>query len=246
MKSRLNSIDTFRGASIVAMIIYHLTWDLSEYFMLYPGLESKWPMILASRTIGLSFTLIAGISIHLSKKPLAHGIKILLLAIGLTFVTHFVTPTAAIYFGVLHLLGCSIILTALMRPILNKLSRTGILITLVTLFIITFPTAGSGMLKSLNILSVSSVDHPILGFIISAIGFPSNTFTSADYYPLLPWIFPVMFGYAYSLPSPQMSLGKIEQKIPKIEILSALGQYSLPIYLLHQPIMIGVLTLFFR
>jgi uncharacterized membrane protein len=66
-----------------------------------------------------------------------------------------------------------------------------------------------------------------------------------DYYPLLPWFGVALLGIfaGYSLyPQGQPQFGWPDvSKIPFVQSLRFLGRHSLLIYLIHQPILIGLL-----
>ncbi len=61
--------------------------------------------------------------------------------------------------------------------------------------------------------------------------------SSMDYIPIFPWIAVVWLGFFLY----EMGLQKV--KMPSFRLLELLGAYSLPIYLLHQPLLFGILTL---
>ena len=79
---------------------------------------------------------------------------------------------------------------------------------------------------------------------LAVIGLPGPGFRSADYFPLLPWFFLFLFG---------CFIGKWfkERKIPDFMMnkhsafLSKIGSNTLAIYIVHQPIIYGVLYAFF-
>ena len=70
-------------------------------------------------------------------------------------------------------------------------------------------------------------------------GFPPPDFFSVDYFPLLPWLFLFWGGfYLYGAIRPPRVLA--ETRLPAI---SALGRRSLWVYLLHQPVVYALLSL---
>jgi uncharacterized membrane protein len=73
------------------------------------------------------------------------------------------------------------------------------------------------------------------------LGFPANEFFSTDYFSLLPWSFLFLTGYyLFGLLQKHKLLKHLQSDI---RCLSFLGKHSLLIYLLHQPIIYGVLQL---
>lgn len=76
------------------------------------------------------------------------------------------------------------------------------------------------------------------------LGFPSPGFVSGDYYPLIPFVFMYLTGFfaaqaaqASSLEAPAWAYAN------PIPALAVLGRHALPFYLLHQPVILGILEL---
>ena len=70
------------------------------------------------------------------------------------------------------------------------------------------------------------------------LGFPFPGFVSSDYFPLLPWIFLFWSGYFLYRLRPE----EPHRELPRVAVLTWMGRHSLLIYLLHQPVVYGVLT----
>lgn len=76
------------------------------------------------------------------------------------------------------------------------------------------------------------------------LGFPSPGFVSGDYYPIIPFIFMYLAGYFAA----HIAQG-IDKAAPSwayanpVPALASLGRHALPFYLLHQPIILGILEL---
>ena len=71
------------------------------------------------------------------------------------------------------------------------------------------------------------------------LGFPQPGFYSTDYFSLLPWVF--LFWTGYYL----YRLRRQEQPRVSLPVVTALGRHSLTVYLLHQPVVYGVLWALF-
>lgn len=68
------------------------------------------------------------------------------------------------------------------------------------------------------------------------LGLPYNSFSSADYFGLLPWLFLFVTGYFTHRLIKQVNLmPKLEKS--KIKPLEWIGKNSIKIYLIHQPIL---------
>ena len=81
--------------------------------------------------------------------------------------------------------------------------------------------------------------------LLAVVGFPSPSFWSTDYFPLLPWFFLFCAGYfLWSLldKSPRAK----ELLRPGLRPLSFLGRHSLAIYLIHQPALMAVFSVLGR
>ena len=77
------------------------------------------------------------------------------------------------------------------------------------------------------------------------LGFPNAAFTSADYFPLLPWFFLFCAGYfLWSLLDKSPRAKELLQ--PGLRPLSFLGRHSLAIYLIHQPALMAVFSVLGR
>ncbi|MDE6660119.1 MAG: DUF1624 domain-containing protein, partial [Eubacterium sp.] len=78
--------------------------------------------------------------------------------------------------------------------------------------------------------------------VFSPLGFYNSSFQSADYFPLLPWLFMFLFGAIF---------GKYakEEKLPAFaynshsRVLQFVGKNSLWFYLAHQPVLYGMMYL---
>ena len=76
------------------------------------------------------------------------------------------------------------------------------------------------------------------------LGFPGPGFVSGDYYPLIPFVFMYLTGFftaqAAQASSHEAPAWAYANPIPALAVL---GRHALPFYLLHQPVILGVLEL---
>ena len=77
------------------------------------------------------------------------------------------------------------------------------------------------------------------------LGFPHRGFFSTDYFPLLPWFFLFVTGYFLHRVLDQRNLTQRLFARGRVPVLNWMGNHSLIIYLLHQPILYGLCLLFF-
>lgn len=80
-------------------------------------------------------------------------------------------------------------------------------------------------------------------YLTAYFGFYPVSFYSSDYFPLLPWLFLFWVGYYLH---PLVGRKRMEPLRRSVcPPLGWLGRHSLVLYLLHQPVIFGVLTLVF-
>src|SRR5690606_37915159 len=116
---RNTGVDIWRGISIIAMVIYHLLWDLQFLFGINFNLESRlWTLI--ARVILINFLCLVGISwqlksFRLPKNPwtfrthampfIKRGLTIFGGGMVISLITYIFDASTYVRFGVLHLIG---------------------------------------------------------------------------------------------------------------------------------------------
>lgn len=228
--SRRPRLDVLRGLAIVAMIAYHFTWDLGFLgFIKLNIAQVEWGMNIA-RGIAASFLTLVGLSLALSH---ACGFdfgqfwrRLVLIAGAAALVTlgsWFFMPDAFIFMGVLHCIA----LTSALAVLFLRVPLMGVL-------------AAAALAFTLPLL-VTLKPWPF-GWILGLAAYPPRT---NDYVPLFPWFGFVLTGLAIGrifarstagLFSPQPLAGFVAKK------LAFAGRHGLLIYLVHQPLLIGVLS----
>jgi uncharacterized membrane protein len=231
---RLWEIDAARGLAVVAMILFHFMWDLQ-----YMGLSSvnvfSMPWQSFARGIGTSFTFLLGLSLWLVATRLAprtlwrYAVRrsVLLIALGLVISagTYAFVGDAYVRFGILHLLGSMLVLSL---PFVSA-----------PLWL----TLGVGLIMIAGGAYLTTLSAPFPWLIWA--GVAQTGVEMVDYYPLLPWGGAALLGVVcgrLSYPDGQrrLALPDLSAAAP-IRALSFLGRHSLLTYLLHQPILLGVL-----
>ena len=76
------------------------------------------------------------------------------------------------------------------------------------------------------------------------LGFMPKDFFSTDYFPLLPWLFLFWVGYFLHQLAGRAGMEPLRRSV--CPPLGWMGRHSLVLYLLHQPVILGVLTVAFR
>ena len=231
---RIDAIDLVRGAALVAMAIYHFTWDLEFFGYAEPGLSQQGGWKLFARSIASTFLVLVGISLVLASPKgirwAGFGKRFLQIAGAaalITAATWYATPDRFIFFGILHQIAlASLIGLAFLRvPVLLTLAFA--------FFVIAAP----------HFLRAEPFAHPALWWVgLAPVDPPSN-----DYVPVLPWTGAVLIGIAAGRLMHRHDLfDRISRfRTPTLALpVNFCGRHGLAFYLLHQPVLIGCLWLF--
>ncbi len=221
---RIWVFDFLRGISIISMIIYHIFFD---YYFLKGEL---FPYSYLAPFIGGSFIAISGAVMKISlrraknpyKKAFMRFLRLGLLALLISLATYIFYPDCFVKFGIIHFFAVS----AIFLPIFINKKIYGVLIG--------FLIFSAGLYIMLKDIYVESK-------LFFWLGLPYHGFCTLDYYPLFPWL-----GlYLISFSSADCVIKRIEKKNPKIKKLNSiafLGKHSLTIYIIHQPIIVLILS----
>lgn len=235
-RSRITAIDSFRGIALIAMASYHFAWDLEFFGYIDPGTTGAGLWKLYARMIASSFLFLAGFSLVLGHYPTLRArsfairfTKIAGAALVITTATWFAFPQSFIFFGILHSIAAA--------------SLVGLLFLRLPV-IITLLAAIAAFLAPLYLRS-SLFDLPALWWV----GLSETLPRSNDYVPLLPWLAPFLAGIAAArIALSRQWLNRAvtgEGPPPKWKgALMTAGRHSLAVYLLHQPLLIGLVYLF--
>ena len=246
---RYRLLDTLRGYSLASMILFHTCWDLVYLY----GYDWTWykgtPGYLWQQSICWAFILISGFCMGLPKddRPLAGSCRrgLLVLAAGclVTAATVLFTPDSPIIFGVLFFLGSAMLLTAALRPLLRNCScRGGLLVSAALFFLLRNINDGSLGFENLILCPLPDVWYGH-GLLATFVGLRDKNFFSADYFSLLPWYFLFLAGFFLC----RCFLENRETEFfgKGIPVFETMGRHSLLIYLLHQPVILLLLSVIF-
>ncbi|MBN1861548.1 MAG: DUF1624 domain-containing protein [Candidatus Thermoplasmatota archaeon] len=240
--TRFIELDILRGCAILFMIILHVFWDL-DYFGFLPLNTYFYSLNII---VPVMFFLLVGICLSVNNNKYQHqpqkmyirmiqrGLWILNLGILLTLLTAVFLPDRPILFGVLHCIGCCIILSTL----LLKFKSTNIIFA--TLIIVTGLALGF----------FYTTENPTMAELATGIHESDVGKHTIDYFPILPWFGICLLGITlgnilYKDNKRRYYLPDLTRNKPT-KILSWMGQHSLAIYLVHQPVIAGVLFLIVR
>lgn len=224
---RFWEVDFFRGIAILFMLLFNWSFTL-KFFDIFSISNSSFYWYIFPRMIAASFIFIAGIALTLNvKNRLKHGLTIFGLGLMITIVTWIFFPTYYIRFGILHLIGLSIILAIPLMKYTRLNLILGAAITLIGMILQNFTFDFSWLLW---------------------LGFTPANFVSFDYFPMIPWFGFMLLGIYFG--KILYINGKRNFRIPdysktiSVKIIDFLGRNSLIIYLLHQPLLLLILFFF--
>lgn len=223
-KQRIHLIDAARGLAVLLMVGHHALYNLMVFYNIsIPFLHSNLFFVLQFIFSGL-FIFVSGLCCRFSKSNLKRGVIAFSIGLIISIVTITAVPNNAIYFGILHFLGSSMIIYSLLGRFFEKLNDMFSIIA----FFITF------MIASWFLPTSTTISPYLFPF-----GLVHPTFRSSDYFPIFPFIFLFISGTGFG--------GLVKaNKLPKwfyetkVKFLPVVGRNSLTIYVVHQPILIAM------
>lgn len=236
--TRLWEVDAWRGLAVCMMVVYHLLWDLEDLAGYDIAARSGFWRYWQELTAGF-FTLLAGVSLTLGssrvgssaqqrsgwRRQLARGIALVIWGLAISAVTYVVLgPERYVRFGILHLIGVSLVLAS---PLVRH-PRLSLALGLLLL--------GAGP-------AVRELE-PGFMWLVWLIPTPG---AGVDQAPLVPMLGPVLLGvslgrWLFPEGRRRWSIARASELRP-LRFLRYLGQSSLLVYLVHQPVMVGLLLL---
>ena len=224
---RVVSVDLARSLALLGMIVFHATRDLEFFAILPPGTTLNGGWAILARLVAGSFMFLAGVSL-----VLAHGdglrsaaflrrlAVIAAAAAVVTLATLTAFPGRFVYFGILHAVAAG---SLLCLPFVRALPASAAL------------AAAAGIL-TLHASGAAPFETPLLGWT----GLSATVRPSLDLIPLVPWLAPMLLGVFTARlwrPRPELSHG------PLLTALAWPGRHSLAVYLVHQPLILGLIWL---
>jgi uncharacterized membrane protein len=247
---RIQLIDAARGLSILLMVAYHTGYDLvAADLMPAETLYNPLLNVLEPLFAGL-FVALSGVSARYARDNRRRGLRVLGCALLVTLVTGLMPAAlgakaahtwiskgvfyelarAPISFGILHCLGLCMVLCGDPADWTDKMPRRA------------QPFLFGGLFALCYLL------FPVQGALFSGIpylemlGFIGPRYRAPDYFPLLPWFFLYLFGVwaGGHIKSGDFPRWFYETRVP---VLPVVGRRTLLIYMLHQPVIYGVVSL---
>jgi uncharacterized membrane protein len=229
---RVTAVDVVRGLAIVAMIAYHLAFDLRYFGITHSDFEHARFWLGARATILSTFLATAGVSLALADaahvgfpRHLARIARIAACALLVTLASYMLFPQSFIYFGVLHAIAVIGVAAWALRGRPAMATVLGIAVV------------AAGL----------AFAHPAFDSRAwSWIGFMTHKPRTEDYVPLFPWAGVTLIGIGAGHALRRYAFAPIAVLSRAPRALAFLGRHSLAVYMLHQPLLIGALWLVMR
>lgn len=238
---RVGMLDLLRGSAMILVVIYHFLYDLVYIAQvdlpdwLTPGLP-----VMEGIHIGFLWVLfvVSGACSGYSRDLLRRGVLLYLAGFAVTLVSVLWIPAFPIVFGVISCFGTCMVLVALCGKWLDRLPWLIVTLLGVILWLV-FAHFEEGILhfgfKDVTI-NLPDVEH------LYPLGIKSNTFLSRDYFPIIPFVFMFLAGRGLHRPIAKGSFPKWFYSSHSRPV-EWIGRHSLIIYAVHQPILIGIVSL---
>jgi uncharacterized membrane protein len=231
---RFAVLDAARGLALAAMVVFHFSFDLDSLGLaaLDVGGDPRWRWF--ARLIAGSFLALSGMSLVIAH---AKGMRweaylrrlaiLASAALVVTLATWLMMPREFIFFGILHSIAvASVIGLGFLRLPWPATMIAAILVLLAPDFI-----------------ASAVFDAPFLRWL----GLSTITPATLDFEPVFPWLSPFLAGMALArLALPRFAISPLALWTPRRapgRAFAWAGRHSLAIYLIHQPVMFGTLSL---
>lgn len=239
---RYRLIDALRGFSLLNMLAFHFLYDV---YVIY-GIDTYWPyypgVVAWERYICISFILISGISLNFSRHAYRRGLIINACGVLITLVTAIAMPDQIILFGILTCIGCAMLLTQAARRRLEKCNPFAGAAASFLLFAF-FYGLPNGWLGFFNMPLIRVPDALYVWRPLALLGLPDRAFYSSDYFPLVPWVFLFVCGFFLWRALCALRADRFFRR--GVPVLDTIGRYTLWVYMLHQPVLMGICFLIF-
>lgn len=257
--SRVILLDEIRGFAILCMVVYHTMYQLKYGFNVnVPIFFESWFDIIRDIFAG-AFIFISGAMCRFSRNNLKRGVQCFFLGMVITFITPFFSDSY-IMFGILHFLGISMMIYGLFDGAFERIPAFVGIILCAVFAVLTWSVSEIHAALVNNFVVVRSYGYigikglfewhlPEKAYRVGVL-FPFGiydplSFRSDDYFPLLPWFFVFLGGSYFGEWAKNGSLPRFFYE-SHIKWLAAVGRYTIWIYLLHIPLIMGICTLIFR
>jgi uncharacterized membrane protein len=226
--SRFPIVDVARGLALAAMVVYHFCWDLEFFGLADLGVTEHPLWTLFARAIAATFLALVGVGLVLAHangvkwQPFLRRLAILVAAAAaITILSYLADPDGIIWFGILHCIAAASVLGLLFL----RLPPAVVLV------------AGMACVAAPSLFASAVFDG--LGWVWLGLG--TRVIPSNDYNPLFPWFGYVLLGIAAARVIPPKRWPRWQPHAAISRALCFAGRHSLIVYLVHQPILMGLL-----
>lgn len=227
-------VDALRGLALLNMIVYHVIWDLVYLFDFNWQWYQSDAAYVWQQGICWTFIFLSGFCHPFSRHNLKRGAWVFLAGAVISIATILFMPESPVLFGILTLLGSSMLIAALLNPLLKRCNAAVGLLVCFLLFFFTRHIS-SGYLGFGGWQLIKLPENLYSSYLTAYLGFPMDSFYSTDYFALLPWFFLFTAGYFLNHLLSQKTLSACLGP-SRLKPVEWAGRHSLYIYMLHQPI----------
>ena len=231
-RARIAAIDAARGVALAGMVVYHLIWDFAHFGLIAPTLPFAPATRALSHVVAGAFLALVGVSLALAHP---HGLRraaflrrlaaIAGAAAQVTAASYAIDADEPILFGILHCIAASSLIAALFvaAPAWAALA------------------VGAAAIAAPFVYSSPAFNPPALVWL----GLGTLPPYTLDWRPLLPWAGVVLIGLGLAQAAAARLAGWRwtawrPMRWPGRATAFA-GRHSLVLYLVHQPILFGLL-----
>ena len=239
-QGRVALFDVVRGFSVISMVLFHLCYDLRFLYGLRldffaPPFQDIW-----RASISWTFLFIAGCMCSFSRNNLKRSLRYLGAAAAIFIVTSVAAVDTPISFGIIFCMGASTLLYHLLDTL--GLAPTGAVAAsmLCVAFLLSRGVPGGHV--GIGALSIPLPHWLYTAQVLAFAGFPGPGFYSGDYYPVIPFTLMYLTGAAIGHSWHSAGYPEWFYRI-KCAPLQAIGRHALPIYILHQPLILALLEM---
>lgn len=217
---RLPILDLIRGFFVLLMVLFHLSFDLIYFGYLHRTVIDSNLVLFLSNFVRFGFIFLVGVSsriVYLNSSTYSEYLKKQLKRLSI-------------------LISCALLITATTYALVDNFIYFGIL------HLIAFAVLLFACMPSKWIFALFIVINIILATLFEkwkvVLGI-NEPIASLDFFAVFPWIFAALIGYF----SFKMILPVLRKFKFRVNWLEFIGKKSLLIYMLHQPVFIGIILL---
>ncbi|MBC7438258.1 MAG: DUF1624 domain-containing protein [Bdellovibrionales bacterium] len=238
---RFDSIDALRGVAIVWMTLFHFSFDLNHFSFIRQNFYTD-PFWTGQRTLIVSlFLFCAGLGQAIAvqqgqtwQRFWRRWAQVAGCAVLVTVGSLFMFPNSFIYFGVLHGIAVMLIVVRLTAGWGSWLWLAGAVALLVPLVAGQWLGEGGALAGYADLFNSRPINW---------LGLITRKPITEDYVPLIPWLGVMWWGMAAGQWVLRRRPAVVARPMPSaVSPLTWLGRWSLSWYMLHQPVLLGLLA----